>query len=58
MLKLAKCSLDQLPTVLTVLKTERIKDSNYSLAKFVNDLTSWASSEIDKPSNSYQSAKF
>ena len=55
MLKLAKCSLDQLPTVLTIFKTERIKDSNYSLTKFVNDLTSWASSEIDKPSNIYQS---
>ena len=55
MIKLAKCSLDQLPTVLTILKTEKIKGPDYSLARFVDDLTSWASSEIDKPSNSYQS---
>merc|ERR1711865_13770 len=35
-------------------KSKKIKDPNYNLAKFVNDLTSWASLEVDKPSNRYQ----
>ena len=54
MIKLSMCPLDQLSTILTIEKSEKIKDPNYSLAKFVNDLTSWASSEVDKPSNRYQ----
>ena len=54
MIKLSMCPLDQLSTILTIKKSKKIKDPNYSLAKFVNHLTSWASSEVDKPSNRYQ----
>ena len=54
MIKLSTCPLDQLQTMITVAKSEKIKDPDYSLSKFVNCLTSWASSEVDKPANRYQ----
>ena len=53
-IKLSKCPLDQLNIIITVAKTEKIKDPDYSLTKFVSSLTSWASSEVDKPENRYQ----
>ena len=36
MIKLSTCPLDQLNTMITVAKTDKIKDPDYSLAKFVN----------------------
>lgn len=47
--------------MITLAKNEKIKDPDYTLAKFVllvNSITSWASSEseVDKPSNSYQNS--
>ena len=55
-INLSKCPLDQLSVVLTIEKTEKIKDpDHYSLAKFINNLTSWASSEVEKPDHKYQS---
>ena len=53
-IKLSTCPLDQPNIIITVAKTEKIKDPDCSLSKFVNCLTSWASSEVDKPANRYQ----
>ena len=39
-IKLSTCPLDQLQTMMTVAKGDKIKDPDYSLAKFVNGLTS------------------
>ena len=36
MIKLSTCPLDQLQTMITAAKTDKIKDPDYSLAKFVN----------------------
>ena len=57
-IKLASCPLDQLNIMIILAKGDKIKDLDYSLAKFVNALTSWASSEVDKPSDRYQSLKY
>ena len=52
--KLEECPLVNLSVMLTMQKSEKIKNANYTLPTFVEAMTSWALSEVDKPTNRYQ----
>jgi len=52
--KLEECPLVNLSVMLTMQKSEKIKNANYTLATLVEVMTSWALSEVDKPTNRYQ----